>query len=383
MLENQPTSLDLSTPEKIRDILHQALGNLGSLKECALLNYPNYPNIGDHLIGTGTVMYLSEVLQAKIQYVASTEDFSEEKMEKKVGKAPILLQGGGNLGDLWSHHQLFREYIIAKYRDRPIIIMPQSIYFAHPENLNKAAAIFNSHPDLTLFIRDNYSYELASQLFFNCQVIKAPDMVFQMASMPLLSFNLNPKRPIIYLCRDDSELNQAFAPDALEIPNLVVQDWVDSAKWIYRGRGQFGELKEWYWRIPGVVLLVREGWQRRGFANPREWIIRRRWERFHPYVDKFTTLYDPFIHRYSWSLMHTGIYQLSQSRLVITNRLHGHLLCILLGIPHILLPNSYYKNESFYETWTYQIPFCRFVKEPSQVKVATQELLSLFSEPSK
>jgi pyruvyl transferase EpsO len=75
-------------------------------------------------------------------------------------------------------------------------------------------------------------------------------------------------------------------------------------------------------------------------------------------------------------LMHTGIYQLSQSRLVITNRLHGHLLCLLLGIPNILLPNSYYKNESFYKTWTDQIPFCRFVKEPSQVPTAIQELLT-------
>jgi pyruvyl transferase EpsO len=75
-------------------------------------------------------------------------------------------------------------------------------------------------------------------------------------------------------------------------------------------------------------------------------------------------------------LMHTGIYQLSQSRLVINNRLHWHLLCLLLGIPNILLPNSYYKNEAFYKAWTYQIPFSRFVKEPSEVPSAIQELLT-------
>jgi pyruvyl transferase EpsO len=380
MMQNPQASLDLSTPGKIRDALHEALGNLESFEECALLNYPDYPNIGDHLIGLGTVFYLTDVVKTQIKYTASIEDFSEEELEKRVGQAPIILHGGGNLGDLWSHHQLFREYIISKYPDRPIIIMPQSIYFANLENLKKAAAIFNAHPNLTLFVRDNYSYEIACDHFSNCQVIKSPDMAFHMANMPLPSFSFNYKRPTLYLCREDSELNQNFSPDALEIPNMVVQDWVDSRDWIYRGRGKFTELKGWYWRLPGMVVLVREGWQRRGLANPGEWISRHQWERSHPYVDKFNHVHDSFTHRFSWTLMHTGIAQFTQRRLVITNRLHGHILCLLLGIPNIFLPNSYYKNEAFYETWTYQIPYCRFVKEPKQVKVAAQELASSFSK---
>ncbi len=375
--------MDISTPEKIQEILHTALGNIGTFEQCALLDYPNHPNIGDHLIWLGEILYLTDILKTKINYVSNIQDFSPELLDKRVGKSPILLHGGGNLGDLWPNYQIWREQIISKYRDREIIILPQSIYFASKDNLIRAANIFNSHPNLTIFARENYSYELANKYFNHCRVIKAPDSAFQMVNMPLLSFKPNPKHPILYLCREDSELNQDFSPTALEIPNLVVQDWVNSQKWIYRGRGSFGALKEWYWRIPGVVLLVREGWQRRGLANPQEWIIRRRWERFHPYVEKFDTLYDPFIHQFSWSLMHAGIYQFTQNRLVITNRLHGHILCILLGIPHILLPNSYYKNESFYETWTYQIPFCKFVKEPSQVKVAVQQLLSSLLPPSK
>jgi pyruvyl transferase EpsO len=131
-----------------------------------------------------------------------------------------------------------------------------------------------------------------------------------------------------------------------------------------------------------MVLLVREGWQR-GLAHPKQWIPRQKWERFHPYARKFDKIPDSFIPRFSWSLMHAGVYQLLQSRLVITNRLHGHILSTLLGIPNILLPNSYYKNEAFYETWTYQIPYCKFVKQPSQVKESVEELLSRFAESSK
>jgi pyruvyl transferase EpsO len=379
MSQNQQLPVELSTPEKIRDVLHSALKNLGSFEQCALLDYPNHYNIGDHLIWLGELFYLTDILKTKINYVASIDDFSPEVMEKQVGKSPILLHGGGNLGDLWSGYQRLREHVISTYRDRPIIILPQSIYFDNIDNLNKAAAIFNSHPNLTLFARENYSYELALKYFYQCRVIKAPDSALQMVNMPLPSFKFNPRHPILYLCREDSELNEAFSSAALEIPNLLVQDWDDSPrKWIYRGRGNFGELKEWYWRLPGMVLLVREGWQR-GLANPEQWLSRYKWERFHPYAHKFDAIHNPFIHRFSWSLMHAGVYQLLQSSLVITNRMHGHILCVLLGIPNILLPNSYYKNESFYETWTYKIPYSRFVREPSQVKDTVQELLSLFA----
>ena len=371
------TPIDRSTPAQLRDILHTALGNIEPFEQCALLDYPNYFNIGDHLIWLATVFYITEVCQAKINYAASLHDFSEEVMEKQVGKAPIILQGGDNFGDIWSHHQLFRERVISKYRDRPIIIMPQCIYFKNPDNLNKAAAIFNAHPNLTLFVRDNYSYELACQHFSNCKIIKAPDMVFHLANMPLLSFKFNPRRPILYLCRDDNELSQNFSPDALEIPTLAVQEWITS-KWIYRGTEKFRELKEWYWRLPGMVLLIREGWQR-GFSNPMRWISQQQWELLHPYAHKLNTLYNPAMHRLSWSMMHAGIYQLMHSRLVITNRLHGHILCVLLGIPHIFLPNAYYKNEAFYETWTSQIPFSKFAKNRTDIKPLIQDLLLSYS----
>lgn len=377
MSPNQQASPDLSTPGKIRGVLHQALGKLGNLEECALLNYPNYPNIGDHLIWLGTVLYLAEVPKTQIKYAASIESFSDEELDKRVGKAPILLQGGGNLGDLWSHHQKFREYIISKYRDRPIIILPQSIYFANPDNISKAAAIFNAHPNLTIFVRDDYSYEIASLHFSNCKIVKSPDMIFHMADMSLLSLQPHSRRQLLYLCRKDGEMNDAFSPKALKMPNLIIQDWVDSGNWIYRGRDNYSELKGWYWRIPGMVLLVREGWQRRGFIKPNEWRLRYQWERFQPYTEQFNTFYNPFIYHFSWSLMHSGVYQLSQNRLVITNRLHAHLLCNLLKIPNIFLPNSYYKNEAFYKSWTYQLPYCKFVKEVSEIKVAIEELSSI------
>lgn len=338
-----------SAGESIKEALHQGLGEIGLFKECSLLNYPDYLNVGDHLIGLGTVFYLTNVLKAKIKYTAAgAADFSGEVMERQVGKAPIILQGGGNLGDLWSDHQEFREQIISNYRDRPIVIMPQSINFESKSNLTKAAAIFNAHPNLTLFIRENSSYEIAIKHFYNCLIIKTPDIAFQLLNMSgLISNNTGTNSSILYHCRTDKELKKDFSPASLfGLPNLVTEDWISS---------------EWkIWRSCKSILETAQ-------ADTE------------PSPAVFNSLYDPNIYRISWTIMHKGIKQFRQHRLIITNRLHGHILCILLGIPHIFLANSYHKNESFYETWTHRIPFCKFVKDPAQIKLAAQELLELSS----
>ncbi|BAZ13302.1 polysaccharide pyruvyl transferase [Calothrix sp. NIES-4071] len=376
MLANYASSLITenitnSAPEKLKELLHQALGKLEPFEQCALLDYPDHPNIGDNLIWLGEVFYLTDVLKTKINYAASHKNFSEAEMEKQVGKAPILLHGGGNLGDLWPEFPTFRQHIISKYQDRPIIILPQSIYFREKANLIKAAKVFNSHPNLTLFVRDNYSYEIAIQHFSNCQIIKAPDMALQMVNMPGLSFNYTKNHSILYHCRNDKELNQTSSPASIDLPNLVVEDWTS-----YKYDSQY--YKELPSKWAKRMALISSGLQQ-GTVIPTEWISRQLWKHFHPYASKFNNLYNPSMHLKSWSYMHHGIYQFKQHRLIITNRLHGHILCILMGIPHIFLPNAYYKNEAFYETWTYSIPFCRFVKDPSQIKGAAQELLDLFS----
>ncbi|MEA5553231.1 polysaccharide pyruvyl transferase family protein [Anabaena cylindrica UHCC 0172] len=356
-----------TTPQLIKEELHKALGQLDSFESCALLNYPDYLNLGDHLIWLGTVMYLTDVLKTKIKYASSIADFSPTVMEEKIGKAPIFLQGGGNLGDIWRVDQQFREQIIAKYQDRPVIILPQSVFFSKPNNLQKTANIFNSHPNLTIFVRDDRSYQIAQESFHKCRVIKSPDMAFQLLNLPGVSTNCKSKSSILFLCRKDKELNQEFSVNNVKIPNLVVEDWV-SFPWVLGLRSQM--VKRF------ATQMFREVWQR-GLMTPLEWIYRQKWQSSYSNADKFNQMYNPFIHKLLWNFMSSGIYQFQQHQLVITNRLHGHILCILLGIPHVFLPNAYYKNESFYEAWTKDIPFCRFVKNTTQIESAVQELLEI------
>jgi len=57
-----------------------------------------------------------------------------------------------------------------------------------------------------------------------------------------------------------------------------------------------------------------------------------------------------------------GYALLASARAVVTDRLHGHLLCVLLGIPNVLLDNRYGKNRTLFEAWTREVPFVRWAE---------------------
>jgi exopolysaccharide biosynthesis predicted pyruvyltransferase EpsI len=374
----------LVTAEQIKQCLHDSLANLPSFEECALFGYPNSGNLGDNLIWLGEVFYLTNVLGVKIKYATTGKDFSAVELERKVGRdAPIILEGGGSFGDLYSNHQ-FHKDIILRYRDRPIIIFPQTLYFTRKENLLQSAQLFNTHPNLTIFARDDYSFMLANQHFSNCRVFKAPDIAFQLAGMPGFSALANLGKTIWYLRRQDGELAKPL-DDILDTANLVTEDWVSyKNKWII-GESVVESLQRRFKRklsTPEVLLvqaasqIFRETWQR-GLATPQEWLTRQKWQLTHPdYGQLFKGLDSAYMNYQALSFVISGIHQIQRHRMVVTSRLHGHISCVLLGVPNIFLPNSYYKNKAFYDTWTASIPFSRFAENPMELKSSMDELLS-------
>jgi len=72
--------------------------------------------------------------------------------------------------------------------------------------------------------------------------------------------------------------------------------------------------------------------------------------------------------------MTAGLRLFSQARAVVTDRLHGHVLSTLLGIPNVLLPDAYGKNRGLYESWTRSLPGCAFAETPDQALIALASL---------
>lgn len=356
-----------SSPKQVKECLHIALGNIPDFDQCTLLDYPDHYNIGDHLIWLGNIFYLTKVRSSKINYVSSKENFSDEMFSKHSAEGPILLHGGGNFGDLWPEHQNFREHIVEKYKQRSIVILPQTVFFSNEKVLEESAKVFNHHPDLTIFARDEISFQTLTKAFVNCKIYKSPDTAFQLVDIPKAELREPSKETILYLRRTDREMGNLNKIDELDMKELEleVEDW-NSYKWLKSAPDK-------WLPIPGRVRLFREGWQK-GLKDPIQFLSRQSWQWLHPFASTFQEIHLPHLHRKSWGLMHTGIYQIQAHEFVVTNRLHVHILCLILGIPHLIIPGSYYKIEAFYQDWTSNISLGTLVKENSDIEAAIKKL---------
>jgi exopolysaccharide biosynthesis predicted pyruvyltransferase EpsI len=72
-----------------------------------------------------------------------------------------------------------------------------------------------------------------------------------------------------------------------------------------------------------------------------------------------------------------GVSLLSGGRVIVTDRLHGHILATLLGIPHVVLDNSYGKLHHFIRTWTHVSPLVRMAASLDEAAAQAQQLLPL------
>ena len=107
---------------ELKSLIYKTLSPYLSSK-CAFLELPYYPNVGDLLIWEGTEKFIEDHGMECV-YKASRWSYKYRRLDKNI---TILLQGGGNFGDIWRPCQDFRLKVIRDYMDNPIIILPQSV----------------------------------------------------------------------------------------------------------------------------------------------------------------------------------------------------------------------------------------------------------------
>lgn len=282
----------------------------------AMLDFPDHCNPGDCAIWLGERRMLNHLAGRAPAWVASLHSYDARGLRALPRSAPIFLHGGGNIGDLWPTHQAFRERVLADAADRRVVILTQSIQFRSADALERARRAFNGHPRLTLLVRDASSFEFARS-HFECASELCPDFAL---ALDLHRPAGGPRSDVFWLLRGDHESAGIAHPLA------------------HAGRRR----ADW----PDPYLLGRAWLHRVGRVPPGAQV----------------RIADSLSH---WRLMN-GIRLFAGAGAVITDRLHGHVLCTLMGIPNVLLPEAHGKNRGLYETWTRSLPGCAFAETPAQ-----------------
>lgn len=145
----------------------------------------NYGNLGDVAITYAQKQFLKKNFPEYdvIEFEISNTFTGMKSLKQYIRQDDMItIVGGGNLGDLYDDIEFARQFIIRNFPKNKIVIFPQTIVFSKTLSgrlrLLWAKAIYNSHKDLTLFVREQFSFEQYRSVFRRIE--KAPDIVMSM-----------------------------------------------------------------------------------------------------------------------------------------------------------------------------------------------------------
>lgn len=342
----------------IRAAFPDRLPDLSAFGACALVDYPLHPNPGDHMLFLSALLWLSRQCDPARMYLAHRLNFSKVELNRKIGENPIFCLGGGNLGDLWPNPQRFREKVVQACPTQPIVLLPQCLHFGHLENLERAQAIFNAHPHLTIMVRDPVSLGLARQ-HFKAAIIHTPDQAVVLADV-IPPRAQAPDKRAYFLTRgqDDREAS----PDLPAFHRVTAA--IPSGNW--DSMGLAGSLS-------GIGV----------YLNPRTAPSVGALDDMPPALREVTRQVDrpAYVFR-SWRIVQQSIRQLDPYHLVITDRFHGHILCAIRHIPHVVVGNNHHKIQAHWEQWMRGLPGATFARSPEDLTAALATVAAVPATPT-
>ena len=308
------SDLPISPDQAIRrqmDLFRNAVGpHLQPGQPYALLDFPNYANIGDSAIYAGELAFFDAHAGRRADCVC-TWNADMDWLERQLpAEGPIFLHGGGNFGDLWMNHQNFRHNVLQRFKDRKIVQLPQSIHYRDPAGIAETARLIAAHGNFTLLVRDQASHDLARQ-HFDCETALCPDAAMMLWK---LDPGIAPQTDLLVVLRDDIEAVRDETHYWLK-SRYPTADWVDVDVW---------------------TLPVRVVWKLvRSLPDNRLGMIWR----------------EIMYRRQARQRVMAGARQLAAGRRIVTDRLHMHLISTLIRRPHVVLDNSYGKIGRYIDAW--------------------------------
>lgn len=235
--------------------------------------------------------------------------------------------GGGNFGNIYVEYEQKRRFLIELFKNNRVITFPQSVDFTDDENgqaeLQKSIDVYGSHNNLTILAREQKTYDILKANFKN-NIELVPDIVFYLKGK--LDYIENVPRTNITLCfRNDKEkiTEHNITDDLTKLFNI----------------NNFNNINCIDTHIGEVIIHQKE----------RQPI--------------FENCLKNFVN----------------SKVILTDRLHGLIFSVITNTPCIAFNNSNKKISSTCSTWLKDIPQIKFIDTYDEEKILkyVKELTSI------
>lgn len=271
-----------------------------------------YANLGDLAITYAQKEFLREMYPDRdIIMVPSTETYTGMKTLKKIiNKDDIItLIGGGNMSDLYWSLESARLFVIKNFKYNKIISFPQTVSFSDTEKgrecLNTSRKVYSKHKNIVFFLRENNAFTRFKKYFPSVKCELCPDMV--------LSLNKTEPRAerdkVVCCLRNDGE------------------SYITGAQ------------------RKSIITQMR---------NSFENVILR--DTVDVSVDECTeVVFEETLENF-WAMLRS-------SKVVVTDRLHCMIFCVITGTPCVAIDNSNKKISGVYDQWLNEISWVKFATD--------------------
>ena len=283
---------------------------------------PRHGNLGDHAIVEAQYAFFADLgLSSRIAELSREEYLLIKKTLPRLVRPHdcIVIDGGGNVGTLWIEEEKKMRDIITRFPKNPIFIFPQTAFFEDSDfgraQLAESVRVYSSHPDLTVFCRDEATYDLFCRSFPQVRARYVPDMVLYRSR----EMHLTRSGRVLLCARDDKERTEESGKVQQAVQACLENAGVDYA-------------------FCSTVRAYNIGKKDR--ANE----------------------------------LHAFLKTLSAARLVVTDRLHGMLFCAVTATPCIALDNVSRKVSGGY-AWVRHLPYIRLCTDAQSAARETEAFL--------
>lgn len=271
-----------------------------------------YQNLGDMAITYSQKKFLQDLYpNSKVVLVPSTETYDSIKTIKKVitDKDLITIIGGGNMDDMYPSLEYARTFVVKSFPKNKIVSFPQTVIFRDTSKgkklLKRSAKIYSKHKNLTICVREEESLVRAQKYFPKVKIVCCPDVVL----------SLNETQPKM--------------------------------------------------QRQNVLCCLRKDKEQRISSQAREDIISEFKNKFNNVIIKDTVdvdLKDCLIHTYENTLK--GFWEMLRScKIVVTDRLHCVIFCVITNTPCIAIDNSNKKISGTFNKWLKNVNFVKMIPE--------------------
>ena len=285
--------------------------------EAVLLQTPLHGNLGDHAISLAENELLGELGIRCAEYPWTKG--SEKLLARFTPRDKlVLIHGGGFIGSLWPNEEERLENSLLAYKNQRVIVFPQTVYFdmSTPEGkafFEASRSIFGSHPDLTIFVRERYSYAFMKEYIPEVKTILVPDTVL------LLQPDVKGKnRRGANICLRQDKERTLTDEERTRLIKLI--------------QAEFSSL-----HYTDIVLKDHVNLER------REGAVQDKFEEF------------------------------ASSEIVVTDRLHGMIFAAITETPCIVVNSRSHKIRGCYE-WIKSLDYIRFVEDFDLIPAVIREL---------